>query len=78
MDIMKRGTNPYINMRNGINLYNPDGMWKQKIKCYKCNENKNGGKLEVPFKDLNNDNNKEEQTLGFLPWKPIKHPQQSA
>ena len=40
MDIMKRGANPYINMRDGSKLNNPDGMWKQEIKCYKCNENK--------------------------------------
>ena len=67
MDIMKRGANPYINMRDGSKLYNPNGMWKQEIKCYKCNENNNGGKLEVPFKDSNNDNKKEEKTLGYHP-----------
>ena len=67
MDIMKRGENPYINMCNGSKLYNPYGMWKQEIKCYKYNENKNGGKLEVPFKDSNNDNKKGEKTLGYQP-----------
>jgi hypothetical protein len=67
MDIMKRGANPYINMCDGSKIYNPNGMWKQEIKCYKCNENKNGGKLEVPFKDSNNDNKKEEKTLGYHP-----------
>ena len=82
MDIMKRGANPYINMRDGSKLYNPDGMWKQEIKCYKCNENKtmghknktkelyhceirNGGKLEVPFKDSNSDNNKEDHNISL-------------
>jgi hypothetical protein len=42
IDIMKRGANPYINMHDGSKIYNPDDMWKQEIKCYKCNENKNG------------------------------------
>jgi len=65
MDIMKTSANPYINMRDGSKIYNPDDMWKQEIKCYKCNENKNGGKLEVPFKDSNNDNKKEEHNISL-------------